>query len=309
MIISRLAAAAGVLTLAGLLPALPAAAHGAPTTPISRTTACASDGVGGASGGTRSGSAACKAARAANGGRFGAFDNLRLPGVDGNDRKAVPDGKLCSAGVANFRGLDLARDDFPATTVRGGETLRIRYRTTIPHAGTFRVYLTKAGYDPLRKLTWDDLGSKPIATIKDPPVRDGSYAMSAKLPDRTGRHLLYIVWQNSSTPDTYYSCSDLAFSAAAAQPAPARTKTKPPVAKPAVTSAAPASSAEIAETADPVAAETSEAPPQPQSFTPVSDESQVTLGHQIIAGALLVAVGAGVWALVGGLRRRRRENV
>ena len=180
MIIRRLAAAVGAFTVLSLLPGLPAVAHGAPSTPISRTTACASDGVGGASGGTRARSAACQAARAANGGRFGAFDNLRLPGVGGKDRRAVPDGKLCSAGVAGFGGLDLARDDFPATAVAGGETLEIRYRTTIPHAGTFRIYLTRAGYDPLKKLTWDDLGSKPIAAVQDPLVRDGSYVMSAE---------------------------------------------------------------------------------------------------------------------------------
>jgi chitin-binding protein len=305
MIIRRLAAVAGALTVVSLLPGLPAVAHGAPTTPISRTSACASDGVGGASGGTKAGSAACKAARAANGGRFGAFDNVRLPGVGGKDRSVVPDGKLCSAGVPNFRGLDLARDDFPATTVSGGEALKVRYRTTIPHAGTFRIYLTRAGYDPLKKLTWDDLGSKPIAAVQDPPVRDGSYVMTAELPERTGRHLLYIVWQNSSTPDTYYSCSDLVFREAAA-PAPVKTTTKPAVKpKPAVrTAAAQKPSAAPAAAPASVAA----APPQAPVLTPVGDESRITLGHQVIAGALLVAVGAAAWALVGGLRRRRREN-
>lgn len=43
---------------------------------------------------------------------------------------------------------------------------------------------------------------------------------------KTGRHLIYTIWQSSSTPDTYYSCSDVVFgavtsrsSAAAAPPA------------------------------------------------------------------------------------------
>src|SRR5262245_49544984 len=99
-------AAAGVSAL--VLPAMPASAHGAPTTPISRTAACA------AGGGTATGTAACKAARAANGGPFGTFDNLRVPNVNGNDKKLVPDGKLCSGGLDNFKGLDLARDDFPS---------------------------------------------------------------------------------------------------------------------------------------------------------------------------------------------------
>jgi predicted carbohydrate-binding protein with CBM5 and CBM33 domain len=39
--------------------------------------------------------------------------------------------------------------------------------------------------------------------------------MEGRLPrGKTGRHLIYTIWQNSSTPDTYYSCSDVVFGAA-----------------------------------------------------------------------------------------------
>jgi predicted carbohydrate-binding protein with CBM5 and CBM33 domain len=307
--IRRLAALAGVVVLGGLLPApSPAFAHGAPTTPISRTAACAS-------GGSDTGSAACQAARKANGGRFGAFDNLRIANVNGDDRRVVPDGELCSGGIGQFKGLDIARDDFPATKVTGGRKLTIRYRTTIPHRGSFRIYLTRPGYDPAEKLTWADLGSKPLVTVTDPPVRDGAYVMSAKLPTgRTGRHILYVVWETSSTPDTYYTCSDLVFPAAgkASAPAPApatsRATVKPKAAR---TTAAPTTA--TATTAAPVAAATSSAPPaaapvaQPD-LTPVSDNSDITLGHQIIVGAVLLAAGAVVWAAIDRIRRRRRRN-
>jgi chitin-binding protein len=48
--------------------------------------------------------------------------------------------------------------------------------------------------------------------VTDPALTDGAYRIRATLPsDRTGRHVLYTVWQNSSTPDTYYSCSDVVF--------------------------------------------------------------------------------------------------
>jgi predicted carbohydrate-binding protein with CBM5 and CBM33 domain len=279
---------------AALAPVSPASAHGATTTPISRTAACAA-------GGSATGTAACKAARAANGGQFGTFDNLRIPNVGGDDRKVVPDGKLCSGGLAPFKGLDVARDDFPSTTVTGGKTLTVKYRTTIPHAGSFRIYLTKQGYDPAAKLAWDDLGSKPIAEVKDPPIRDGAYTMSAKLPaDRTGRHILYIVWETSSTPDTYYSCSDIVFkkvAAAAKSPAPASAKPKP---KPSASASAETPAEEPAVT-EPAA---SEGP----ALTAVSNQSQADLGHRIVVGAVLVAVGFGLWAAIGGLLRRRREN-
>jgi predicted carbohydrate-binding protein with CBM5 and CBM33 domain len=298
MIIRRLAALAGAVTVASLVPALPAVAHGAPTAPISRTAACAS-------GGSEVNTAACKAARAANGAAFGNFDNLRVANVDGNDRKFVPDGKLCSGGLDDFQGLDLARDDFPATTVSGGQTLKIKYRTTIPHAGSFRVYLTRTTYDPAAKLTWDDLGSAPIAEVTDPPVVDGSYTFSAKLPQRTGRQILYIVWQTSSTPDSYYSCSDLAFKAAAK---PATTKPKASAKPVASTAGAPVPAATTEAAAAPAVPAATVEPPRSQSFTPVSAQSSVTLGHRFIAGALLLAICAGAWALFSGSFRRRREN-
>lgn len=183
----------------------PASAHGAPTDPVSRVSACSPEG------GSQD-SAACRAAVAANGAPFTAWDNMRVAGVNGRDRQVVPDGQLCSGGLAAYKGLDLARADWPSTGLSPGTTLDLTYRSTIPHTGTFKLFLTKPGYDPTKPLTWSDLPEKPFASITDPPLRDGSYRFSAKLPsDRTGHHVLYTIWQNTSTVDTYYSCSDVVF--------------------------------------------------------------------------------------------------
>ncbi|MEE1757946.1 lytic polysaccharide monooxygenase [Streptomyces sp. SP18BB07] len=183
----------------------PAWAHGAPTDPVSRVSACSPEGDSQAS-------AACRAAVAANGAPFTAWDNMRIAGVNGRDREVVPDGQLCSGGLADYKGLDLARADWPSTRLSPGTTLDLTYRSTIPHTGTFKLFLTKPGYDPTKPLKWSDLPEKPFASITDPPLRDGSYRFSAKLPaDRAGRHVLYTIWQNTSTVDTYYSCSDVVF--------------------------------------------------------------------------------------------------
>ncbi|WP_234385820.1 lytic polysaccharide monooxygenase auxiliary activity family 9 protein [Streptomyces scabiei] len=185
--------------------ATPARAHGAPTDPVSRVSACSPEGEA-------QGSAACRAAVAANGGPFTAWDNLRIAGVNGRDRQVVPDGQLCSGGLAPYKGLDLARADWPSTRLSPGGTLNLTYRSTIPHTGSFKLFLTKPGYDPTKPLTWSDLPEQPFASVTDPPLRDGSYRFSAKLPaDRSGRHVLYTIWQNTSTVDTYYSCSDVVF--------------------------------------------------------------------------------------------------
>lgn len=186
----------------------PAHAHGAPTDPVSRVHACSPDG------GSTSRSAACRAAVASNGAPFTAWDNLRIANVNGRDRQVVADGKLCSGGLPAYRGLDLARADWPSTRLTPGATLTMRYVSTIPHTGTFRLYLTRPGYDPTKPLTWSDLPDEPFARVTDPVLTDGAYRIRATLPsDRTGRHVLYTVWQNSSTPDTYYSCSDVVFPA------------------------------------------------------------------------------------------------
>nr|WP_121161418.1 lytic polysaccharide monooxygenase [Micromonospora pisi] len=224
----RLVVAAALTATALLLTGLvvgPALAHGAPGSPVSRAVACGPEGR------QTNRSAACTAAKAA-GTATEQWDNVRLSDVAGRDREKVPDGKLCSGGMAKFRGLDLARADWPATTLRTGVELTFTYRTTIPHKGTFRWYVTRAGYDPSQPLSWSDLSERPFLTATDPPVVDGSYRMRGKLPaGLSGRHLVYAIWQNSSTPDTYYSCSDVILEsapAAGARAATSRPATTPP---------------------------------------------------------------------------------
>jgi predicted carbohydrate-binding protein with CBM5 and CBM33 domain len=199
----RIAAIVAAVSALVAMP-VPAFAHGAPTNPVSRAAACGPEG-----GGAR-GSAACVAARKAG---FAAWDNLRVAGVAGRDREVVPDGELCSGGLPAYRGLDLPRADWPSTTLTPGATITSTYRGTIAHPGEFRLYVTRAGYDPAAPLTWGDLEAEPFFAVTDPPFRNGSYAMRVTLPaGLTGHHLIYTVWENSG-PDTYYSCADVLFKA------------------------------------------------------------------------------------------------
>ncbi|MGW2688120.1 lytic polysaccharide monooxygenase auxiliary activity family 9 protein [Streptomyces sp. NPDC001414] len=155
---------------------------------------------------------ACKAAVAA-GGTQALYDwnGIRIGDVAGRHQARIPDGRLCSAGDDEFRGLDLARADWPATKVGSG-SYTFEYRVTAPHKGTFEVYLTKAGYDPAKPLAWADLDlDHPVATAVDPVAAGGLYTFSGRLPERTGRQLLYAVWQRSDSPEAFYSCSDVDF--------------------------------------------------------------------------------------------------
>lgn len=213
--------AVAVLGVGLLLPAGPAGAHGALENPLSRAAACGADSPRTAK------SPACKAALAVSGTALPrGWDNLRVADVAGRDRQVIPDGKLCSGGIKGYSGLDLARKDWPATKLTAGAGFTFKYRGTIPHKGTFRLYVTTDGYNPSRPLKWSDLEKKPFLKVTDPAMADGSYVMKGRLPaGKTGRHLIYTIWQNSDTPDTYYSCSDVVFRGA--KTAAARSKPEP----------------------------------------------------------------------------------
>ncbi|MGV9942117.1 lytic polysaccharide monooxygenase [Streptomyces sp. NPDC003401] len=194
------------LTALSVLVASPAAAHGSMGDPVSRVAQCYAEGP------ESPRSDACRAAVAA-GGTQALYDwnGIRIGDAAGRHRELIPDGKLCSADNAEFKGLDLARADWPATSVRGGSAT-FRYRVTAPHKGTFTVYVTEPGYDPEQPLAWSDLDLEhPVATAVDPVAADGFATFSGTLPERSGRHVLYAVWQRSDSPEAFYSCSDVTF--------------------------------------------------------------------------------------------------
>ncbi|MBL3669564.1 lytic polysaccharide monooxygenase [Streptomyces sp. M2CJ-2] len=203
-------AAVGIvpLVLTGLS-AAPAAAHGSMGDPVSRVAQCFAEGPESPK------SAACRAAVAA-GGTQALYDwnGIRIGDAGGRHEELIPDGKLCSANNEAFKGLDLVRDDWPTTSVSSG-SYTFKYRVTAPHKGTFEVYITKPGYDPSKPLGWGDLDlANPVATSTDPAASGGFYTFTGTLPERSGKQLLYAVWQRSDSPEAFYSCSDVTFGGA-----------------------------------------------------------------------------------------------
>ncbi|GGT12204.1 chitin-binding protein [Streptomyces tanashiensis] len=219
------------LVLSGLAVAPGAFAHGSMTDPVSRVAACYAEGPEAPT------SAACKAAVAASGKQaFYDWNAVNIANAAGQHRQLIPDGKLCSAGNDKYRGLDLARADWPASKLSSGSHT-FRYKGTAPHKGSFALYVTKDGYDPSKPLKWSDLEAKPFVTVTDPGMQNGDYVFQGTVPKKSGRHLIYSIWQRSDSPEAFYTCSDVVFGQDNGGKAPA-TKDPAPTA-PAPTASAP----------------------------------------------------------------------
>ncbi|MFC8917220.1 lytic polysaccharide monooxygenase [Streptomyces sp. NPDC047821] len=203
----------GPLALAGLA-ASPAVAHGTMTDPVSRVSACYAEGP------ESPDSAACKAALAASGAQaFYDWNEVNIANAAGNHKRLIPDGKLCSANRDKYKGLDLPRADWPSSKLAAGKRT-FQYKATAPHKGSFELYITKDGYDPSKPLKWSDLEAKPFAKVTNPRLENGAYVFDGTVPAKSGRHLIYSIWQRSDSPEAFYTCSDVVFGGKEAAPAP-----------------------------------------------------------------------------------------
>lgn len=185
------------------LPADPAGAHGSLADPASRVYACrflVPDNP------------MCAEAWDANPQALYDWMEVNLGDAAGRHQELIPDGELCSAGREKYAAFDVPSDAWPAQqlTPLGDDTYRFVYEASAPHATEyFWLYVTTDGYDPLEPLTWDDLelihdtGPLPALDIVEfEPV----------IPEREGRHVLYLIWQRSDSPEAFYSCTDVDFS-------------------------------------------------------------------------------------------------
>ena len=72
------------------------------------------------------------------------------------------------------------------------------------------MYLTRQGFDPTtERLGWDDVE---LVTETGPqPGPGGIYTAEVDAGDRTGRHVVFTVWQAAHKDESYYMCSDVIF--------------------------------------------------------------------------------------------------
>ncbi|MFH8382228.1 lytic polysaccharide monooxygenase [Kitasatospora sp. NPDC018058] len=302
MSIKRSALSVGVVGAAVLAVAATtagtASAHGTMTNPVSRVAACYAEGP------EHPVSQVCKDLVAASGTQpLYDWNEVNIANAAGNHQALIPDGRLCSANRDKYAALDWPRTDWPATPVSAGD-FTFRFRTTAPHVGTQTVYLTKPGYDPTKPLKWSDLDPTPVAQVQvDRTAVNGYYTYSGTLPQRTGRQLLYMIWQRSDSPEAFYSCSDVDFGAPTTAGAPAVSSLAAPAAPDDAQIAADAPKSTVAHHGHGGDPNAPAGRPIPTTSAAVAGTSAT--GPLLLAGAAAIGVG---WAGMV-LRRRRVEAV
>lgn len=185
-----------------LLPAALAHGHGSMEFPPSRSFTCrflASDQV------------MCQQAWDANPQALYDWMEINLADAADNHQELIPDGQLCSASRQKYAAFDVPSAEWPTTVILPDtdERFTFTFNAWVPHSTLYyRLYLTRDGWDPSSPIGWDDLDlvydSGPWAAV-DPVI------LRPALPARTGRHLLYLVWQRDDSTEAFYSCSDVVF--------------------------------------------------------------------------------------------------
>lgn len=241
-----LAGLAATTVLAGALVALPTAAqaHGGLTYPATRTYQCYLDGLAGGQAAGQSGNMlptnpACRNVLASSSyGFYNWYGNLL--GTIAGKHETIPDGKLCGPD-ARFDAFNTPSASWPTTRVQAGQRITFQYAATVPHPGWWTQYITKDGWNQDQPIGWDDLEPVPFDRILNPPMRNGGptgpeYAWDATLPSKTGKHVIFSVWERTDSPESFYNCSDVDFGGGTTpNPTPTPTRTPTPTPTPTVT--------------------------------------------------------------------------
>lgn len=192
-----------IISLSSMFAVTEVSAHGYVSSPKSRVIQCKENGIENPS------HPACIAAKAAGNGGLYTPQEVAIGGVRDDHEQYIPDGRLCSVGRSNLFGMDLARTDWPATAVTAGP-LNFIWTNTAAHKTTyFRYYITREGYDHSQPLRWSDLE---LIHDSGPADQEQISTHTVNLPARSGRHIVYSIWQRDWVRDAaegFYQCIDI----------------------------------------------------------------------------------------------------
>ena len=203
----------------------PASSHGTVSSPPSRIYRCYKEGP------ENLRSPACIRAATLNGRQpFYDWNSVRQGNANGNHQQVVPNGQLASGGdPGKYGGLDQVRSDWVAEPVSPGPYTVTWTNSAAHRTAYYRVYITNADWNPTKPLTWNSLTLLADTGRRGP---ENTSNIQVTLPQRTGKHVIYSVWQRSDSPEAFYSASDVEFGNGRTTPTPTPAPTPTPTPAP-----------------------------------------------------------------------------
>ena len=131
---------------------------------------------------------------------------------------------ICSANKPLYSALDnphwmedQGEGVYPASIQPGTHTFE--YSASVIHKyyslGYIDLYITKNGWGGEvngKKLKWDDLEDAPFCRkTGDVNGMTNKESFDCDVPERNGKHIIYVVWQRADSDEAFYSCSDVVF--------------------------------------------------------------------------------------------------
>jgi predicted carbohydrate-binding protein with CBM5 and CBM33 domain len=153
----------------------------------------------------------CAAGEVANCGPI-QYEPQSVEGPKGFPAAGPADHQLCSAGIGNFAQLDDPRGgQWPAQQLSAGAQ-SFNWTLTAQHStDNFEYYITNDSYDSAQPLTRADLEPEPIFSQDyNGEKPQASVTHEVTIPEgKSGRHLIYGVWNIADTANAFYSCIDV----------------------------------------------------------------------------------------------------
>merc|ERR1711976_479652 len=91
------------------------------------------------------------------------------------------------------------------------------YKASAPHkiygTGYFDFYITKDDWNVKKEATWESLENTPFCRYLGEARKSmkSTTKFPCNVPAKTGKHLIFAVWQRDDSPEAFYSCSDVVF--------------------------------------------------------------------------------------------------
>ncbi|WP_087510566.1 lytic polysaccharide monooxygenase [Cellulomonas iranensis] len=152
------------------------------------------------------------------------WNGLYREGVGGQHQAVIPDGQLCSGGRTQ-NGLYASLDEVgPWVAKQVPTTFTLTLTDGAKHGADYlRIYVSKPGFDPTTEaLGWGDLD---LVKETGRYGTTGLYQTDVDLTGRSGRAVLFTIWQASHLDQPYYLCSDIQIGGGGSTPTPTPTPT------------------------------------------------------------------------------------